>query len=382
MKTVLFIIDKTFPYGDAFSCRARNFTKLFSDCGYHVEVIAQKSKAITCDELAQYDYHCNYIVAPQNIATLAGFGTAKPYLEAIDDVISKVDVEFIFSNSIPFVTSSVIKLANRLGIPYYVEHCEWYDPSIFKGKEFNPYYIEHIKLLNRKMRKVSGIVAISRYLENHFLKLGIPVVRIPTILDMQHIKPRLYDVTQTAVINITFAGSLGKGKENLRPMLTAAEKVNENSKKIHLHIYGANEKQVLQNIGNDTLLLDKSKAFASFYGRIPQNEVEEKIRKADFTFFMRPSRRSSDAGFPTKLAESMSVGTPVITNDTGDIKEIIRNGVNGFVVNDETELIDVLQEIVSMDELSRNEMRKEARRAAELFFDYRIYKEAVSKLFM
>lgn len=374
MKTLLFVLDKTFPYGDAFSCRARNFTKLFSNCGYNVEIVAKSSQQTVCAELDGMKYHCNYITAPQNLFTLSGIGTAKPFIEAIEKVFLTSKVDAIFSASLPFVTPQIAEIARKKKIPYYVEHCEWYDPSIFKGKKYNPYYIEHVKLLNQKMKNVDGIIAISRYLEKHFLDMGMNVIRIPTILDLKFIEPRI-DIINNSIINITFAGSLGKGKENLRPMIEAASKVNEHVERIHLHIFGANENQVKENIGNDAVLMEIAKTFSTFHGRIPQTEVEEKIRVADFSFIIRPKRQSSDAGFPTKLAESMAVGTPVIANDTGDIGMIINNGENGFLVHDSDELVQVLNSIVNMDIAKRTEMRKRARIKAEQVFDYRVYEE-------
>ena len=54
-----------------------------------------------------------------------------------------------------------------------------------------------------------------------------------------------------------------------------------------------------------------------------------------FSIFMRSHRRSSDAGFPTKLAESLAAETPVLADKTGDIPYYIENGKNGFVVENE-----------------------------------------------
>lgn len=375
MKTLLFIFDKTFPYGDAFSCRARNFTKLFSNCGYHVEIVARKSSKTECPELDGFDYHCNYITAPQTILSLSGIGTCKPFIERIEQILATSEVSAIFSASLPFVTPQISKIARRKRIPYYVEHCEWYDPSIFKGNKYNPYYREHVKLLCKKTKNIDGVIAISRYLEKHFQDMGIKTIRIPTILDLKFIEPRIDSDRNDSVVNITFAGSLGKGKENLRPMIEAASIVNEHVERIHLHIFGANEEQVKENIGNDIALLEIAKKFSTFHGRIPQAEVEGKIRVADFSFIIRPKRQSSDAGFPTKLAESMAVGTPVIANDTGDIGMIINNGENGFLVHDSDELVQVLNSIVNMDIAKRTEMRKRARIKAEQVFDYRVYEE-------
>ncbi len=63
-------------------------------------------------------------------------------------------------------------------------------------------------------------------------------------------------------------------------------------------------------------------------------------------------------GFPNALLESCSVGTPVIAFDVpGGTKEIIRNGVNGFLVKDEIEFLNKLMKKVDWSPQSiRNEV--------------------------
>ncbi len=53
-------------------------------------------------------------------------------------------------------------------------------------------------------------------------------------------------------------------------------------------------------------------------------------------------------GFPNALLESCAVGTPVIAYDApGGTKEIIENGVNGFIVKNEREFLNKISYLVS-----------------------------------
>jgi glycosyltransferase involved in cell wall biosynthesis len=71
-----------------------------------------------------------------------------------------------------------------------------------------------------------------------------------------------------------------------------------------------------------------------FYGCLQREKVIEIIQKSDFTIFARDVNRVTLAGFPTKLAESFSLGTPVVTNPTSNISKYIKQGKNGFVAED------------------------------------------------
>ena len=65
-----------------------------------------------------------------------------------------------------------------------------------------------------------------------------------------------------------------------------------------------------------------------FTGRVPRKEAEDIIANADI--FLSPSRRE---GCPMSLIEAMRVGTISIVSDYDNAnKEIIKNGINGFVI--------------------------------------------------
>ncbi len=138
---------------------------------------------------------------------------------------------------------------------------------------------------------------------------------------------------------------------------------------------------MLENIGNDSALLNSLSDTVKIVGKIPQKEMLQRYCEADFSIFVRPDRRSSHAGFPTKLAESLAAGTPVIANATGDIGLYLKNGVNGFLLNDGTHksVKEVLDKIIASRE-TLPEMRQNARRTAQEQFEYTVYIDSMNAL--
>jgi glycosyltransferase involved in cell wall biosynthesis len=65
--------------------------------------------------------------------------------------------------------------------------------------------------------------------------------------------------------------------------------------------------------------------------------------------------------FGLTMVEANACGTPVIAFNRGSVPEIIRNGINGFIVNDEKEMIEVMEKINKID-------RRECRLYVEKFF--------------
>lgn len=378
MNAVL-IISATFPYGEAFSSRARYLSLLLNSIGYNVHVIApidNKQKETTMNNGR---ITIQRVRDPKNVFSLSGFGTYKPYMSALLKYSKSNNIDIIISSSMVFVADYIMDYAKKNDIPYIIEQCEWYDSSTFKGGRINPYYMEHIRRIEKKNKDLDGVIAISRLFFEHYSKQGLNCVRIPTILDKQEIVPRI-DIVTKDYLKLVFAGSLGKGKEMLKPIFEALFRANSESKRIVLDIYGPTESQVLENIGGDTELLMRVKDYVIIHGRVPQADIENLVRNADFSIFIRPNRRSSNAGFPTKFAESMMVGTPVITNNTGDVSLYLENGSNGYLVGDNVteSLYHIFVQIINSSSEEYINLRKAARITAEKYFDYRSYSNQIA----
>jgi len=152
---------------------------------------------------------------------------------------------------------------------------------------------------------------------------------------------------------------------------------------IEYRIYGSSRDIVLKNIDGDDALLHALGEQVKIMGTIPQAEVNKAYQQADFSIFMRDRKCSTSAGFPTKLAESMAAGTPVIANDTGDIGLYLKDGYNGFLINDNSieEIESTLRKVISLSSKQKKNMRENARKTAEASFDYRSYIDIVKELF-
>lgn len=373
------IANIDFPFGSAWSSRARSFVMLFCSCGYHVHVIVpQPAGKQNNDVFRGYDYSIEYVNYRETFLTLCGIGAASPFCNALSSYLKEHKVSFVFSNRMPFASEQISSVARSFGVPYILEQCEWFDPSSFKGGIFNPYYrkSEHqIKVTYFKI--ADGIVAISRLFEKHYSRL--PVIRIPTILDISQISYSL-EIKDEKVSHLILSGNIVGKKELLTPIFEAIARIPSCKEVLHLDVYGPNEKQVFENISNNIDLWNKVSDSVTIHGRIPQQKVEEKLREADYSIFIRPKRLSSDAGFPTKLAESMSVGTPVITNDTGDVSLYV-NESTGYLLSDNTSesLIKVFESLIQKSKEETRQMRMLARKKAEESFDFRCYVELFKK---
>lgn len=380
---ILFYVDSIFPYGSAWSSRARSFSKVFIELGFEVHVISsycfENNKNV--NEIYSFEEY-TYQFSSKKIRKFDKYILPFKSLNIIKNYIEKNKVDILFSTRCPFIFNKLHSFTRSKNIPIFLEQCELFDKSTFMLGEFDPYFMILNYQMQNAYRKSDGIVAISTFLFDFFKKQNAKVIRIPTILDVENIE-YILDLEKHKKKRIIFAGSIDGKKEILLPIFHAFDSLGDYSEYITLDIYGPNEKKVIKNIDGNKKLFNRLKNNIRILGRVPESVVYEELRKSDFMIFIRPNRVSSNAGFPTKLAESFSVGTPVITNSTGDINLYVENGKNGFIVNEfnSDELVNILKMIVHLNSEDLKQMRSRARKDAEKYFNLKSYTDEIDNFF-
>jgi len=112
-----------------------------------------------------------------------------------------------------------------------------------------------------------------------------------------------------------------------------------------------------------------------FHSAKPQNEIRNLMQKSDM--FVLPSIKTTSGnmdGIPVVLMESMALGTPVISTYVSGIPELIKNGINGFLVEQKNavQLADAIDLVLNMGENEKQELIKNARKTIENDFNVNI----------
>ena len=124
----------------------------------------------------------------------------------------------------------------------------------------------------------------------------------------------------------TFAGRLESVK-NVDAIIRNYALLPSEIKTVHnLNIVGTGSresslKKLVQELAQDD--------FVKFHGQVDSEAVLRIIGRSIMLLMS-----SSHEGFPMAIAESLSVGTPVISTDVGDISSVLINGYNGFLLPD------------------------------------------------
>ena len=373
-KTIIIVTRNKYPQGDAGAIRQHVTAKILIKLGYKVLVIGNGEH--TNFQVNEYDgveyisLRCDSNNKLKRLKDHLLFG--KRVIHEIElrseDVFGIIVVDVL-----PDAFFKIEKFARKHKLRLIHDSVEWYSPEEFKLGRFSPDYILKEYTNRVAIGKRWSVIAISRYLQNYFKNKGCNVVRVPVIMDVNSIN--YLHKKESSKITIVYAGGPGR-KDYLSEILEGVNLLSDTEReKIVFHIIGVDKEQLIHTCGVSSETIKKLENVVHAHGRIPHSDAIEWVKKADFTILIRnESLRYAKAGFPTKVVESLSCGTPVICNLSSDLCEFLDSD-NAVIVDGHTpEMIaGAISKLLKYDDNALSLMRISARKTAVEFFDYRNY---------
>ncbi|EGJ26513.1 glycosyltransferase [Streptococcus porcinus] len=253
------------------------------------------------------------------------------YLTSIESIVKVIytnNIQNIICYNLPSIVLKRLMMFCRVNnFKIYGDVTEWYST---KGRSLPNKILKGLDTFYRMAilhKKLDGLIVISTFLEKYYAEYVNNIICIPVLSDLEDVKwVNNYQKSQE-ILQLVYAGNPGK-KENLDLMVSSLEYI---TRKVKLDVIGINEEEFL----NTYPRFKKSKITSkvSFHGRLSHEVSLDFVKKANYTFFLRDNDIVSNAGFPTKLVESVSCGTPVITNKTSNISDYINSQINGVLLD-------------------------------------------------
>ena len=279
----------------------------------------------------------------------------------------------LHGTSAPFLRR-LLPWCRRNRVALICDVVEWYYPGQVIGGRWTPIYWSGEYSMRHLVPRCDGIIAISRLLESYYTKAGCRVIRIPPTTDVAGVPASSHTPAEDGRINLVYAGVPGK-KDLLANALEGLRRVDPHGQRFRFRLVGPDEQAVRR------LCPNYPAEAIEIMGRRSHEETLKMVGEADFSVLLRPNERYAHAGFPTKVVESLTCGTPVICNLTSDLAEHIHDGQEGVVCRDSSPEA-FAQALRTAGEIGRDRMmnmRRAARAQAERAFDYRIYVSALGQ---
>jgi len=393
-KTIIYVGGFELPDKNAAAQRVLANAKIFRELGFNI-VLVGVDKSLSQDthiedtKSSVSGFDSLAIPYPNGKKQWLKFITSNKHIEYIVDHYYLDDLYGVVCYNYPFVAQYKIKnMCSRKNAFYIPDATEWYESS-GGGILFNT-----IKWLDTSLRmrfmhpQADGIITTSKYLSDFYNRKNRITVELPTLYDVDSLRQQVSQTEKsTNFVKLMYAGSafnlerIDKSrttiKDRLDKIIVMLHKVYQRETNFTFDIYGLTEENYLSVFPEHSDIISKLANVITFHGRKPHSVIIENIQKSDFTIFLRNIERVIEAGFPSKFSESISYGTPVISNMISNIERYAVEGKNSYIISleDEEKQTKKMVQILNLDITDRQSMKNYC--LENKIFDYREYVDMV-----
>jgi glycosyltransferase involved in cell wall biosynthesis len=264
--------------------------------------------------------------------------------------------------------------------PLIVDVVEWYDARHVLGGPLGPLHLSSELAMRYFHVKAKYLIVISRYLERYYQKRGCRTIRIPPTLDVQTTSARLDVNSGMGPLILAYTGVPGK-KDLLNNVVEALLQMDPEGHHVRLVVAGPKPEELFRFPALRHFRSTSLPSCVKALGHLSHKEALNVVREADFSVLLRPRLRYAQAGFPTKVPESLAVGTPVMCNITSDLGDYIYDGREGLICRNESVVacMETIERAIRLKSDQKESMRRAARSQAERSFDFRNYSDSLDR---
>ena len=290
----------------------------------------------------------------------------------VSEIIDRKPDYVVLYNFPSIASLKILNACHKYGIKVIHDLTEWESSD---GWDFRS-IVRKLDIAFRMrycMKRMDGIICISRYLYNYYKDFA-KCIFVPPTVDLCNPKwNRDRVLTASNKIKLVYAGNAGFGQKDRLDTIVESVLKHPN---MQLDVIGMTKDQYVEGYGEIPIGADN----ILFHGRVPHLEALKAVQNADFQFLIRDNNLKNNAGFPTKFVESISCCTPIIATLTSNIGDYLKDGFNGFVVSDSNSLDTVLDYITSLSPERIVAMKESCRSINN--FDYHLYQKEFSSIFV
>lgn len=322
------------PDKNAAAHRVVGVAKILHTLGYDVVLLGETDdldSVMTSEPLTYFGFETYAVHSPQSIAQ---WGKRTICATGVNEVLNKHDdwIAVIAYNYSAIALANLIQICKKRRIKVLGDCTEWYMPDTPNKVRYIATRLDTSLRMRCIHKYVDGMIVISSYLSRYYEKAKLPILLLPPTIDRSTFPFRNREGKQDG-LKIVYAGSPGRNKDKIQVIVHSI--CEKGGSGFVLLVVGITKEQYLIYYPEDSALLsmlDTNKRVV-FLGTKSHRETLQILCSADFSIFYREVTRATMAGFPTKLVESISCGIPVITNQTSDIADYIREGKNGILLS-------------------------------------------------
>jgi glycosyltransferase involved in cell wall biosynthesis len=356
-ETIVYVGNFSFPKNNSAGIRVLNNGYLFRELGYNVVYIGL-SKTVSCIENSapshkEYDgFRYFEFPYPKGLKDWLFFSKQLKTVIAILKDLEPKSVIAYGSMSNAFFCLFLGWWCKAQKIKFITDCVDWLGGAsggrIFRiGKRLDT------ELQKRYVNTIGdGVITVSSFLADYYIRKSCSTLILPPLSKENTYKSKLSETSKNKKIRFIYAGFPFPTDRKVKDKSFFKDRLDKTIELLALQqkgtfifdIYGVTLNDYIKSVPEHEKLLSALNGTVNFYGMVSNEVVVNKVSEADYFFLFRDSNRMTNAGFPSKIVEAISLGTPVITTATSDIAMYITNDVNGHILskdNDEKSALEL-----------------------------------------
>ena len=365
--TVLYVGNFELPDKGASANRVVSNAKLFNSIGYQTVLLGvSKDKACTDIRPLKNDFGLMMYERPYPVSMKMWLGHMYS-AEYIKKMIKlHEDIVLVILYNMPFsALKAAKKVCKRRNIKVAYDCTEWADVTDGNAvKRFVKKRDE--KLIRTKLADAAdGLIVISSMMKQQYQGCKA-MIKLPPLVDVEdeiwHQQPEPHEGNE-----FCFAGMLDGQKDSLDVIVKAFAKVCD--EQTRLRIIGVTKDEFKSVYPDAAEELNKCGDNIIFMGMQSHFDTIRYVLGCDCYIFIRPSDTRNNAGFPTKFAEAITCGVPMIASKVSDVAVFADENVVLIDSPDESKIAEAMKKKSAKSE--KNLINK--------IFDYKNYQGSLSQ---
>lgn len=288
--------------------------------------------------------HARFV--PSYVPLAKNFG--REAARELDDLLSRERWDAIIYHGRSWLASKRFLKATRKHIvpviPYQVEYHDFAFHLLASGQLADgAMYRKFI------LRKSPAMIGISRFWQQWADREHLPNVIIPAFADVDpNRQPISHPRQMTDPFHIVFVGGWG-ARELPTTLFAGLERAVEQGVDVRLTVVGdigrSRTERAAQQDFRKRLRL---KARTTFAGWLSRDKLMEQLSQAHAFILLREDNRETQALFPTRLPEYLSLGIPLIVSTAGDLAVYLEHGKSAWLIPPGDAVEELAQAIVHL----------------------------------